>query len=117
MPASAPAISSATFFAANSTQSYAVTGSANETQSYTSSDAEFASFIGTGTVGYTFDGIQYGYSNQQGAATADPDLAAAISVTVTYTYDEVADVPVPAALPLLASAFGVLGLIRLRRKA
>jgi hypothetical protein len=39
-----------------------------------------------------------------------------LKVEVTYSY-EVAAIPVPAALPLLATAFGALGLLRLRRKA
>lgn len=41
-----------------------------------------------------------------------------VTATVTYTYSTpTSDVPVPAALPLLATAFGALGLMRLRRKA
>jgi hypothetical protein len=76
-----------------------------------------ASFVGLGTVGYGF------FGTASATATVSDGLLSGIvghqylvNAEITYTYTTAA-VPVPAALPLLAAAFGALGLMRLRRKA
>lgn len=109
-------ITSATVFAANEVKSYTVAATDTLEQMFTSADGEFAAFLGTGDVSYLFDGFNFSGSSQQGNAAVSSSTFGSMDVVVTYTYDTTV-IPVPAALPLLASAFGVLGLMRLRRKA
>jgi hypothetical protein len=109
-------ITSPEFFAANQFKSYDVDATDTLTEIFTSADGEFAAFLGTGDVSYLFDGFDFSGSSQQGGAAVSPSTFGSVDVVVTYTYDTTV-IPVPAALPLLASAFGVLGLMRLRRKA
>lgn len=104
------------FFAANQAKGYTVAATDTLTEMFTSADGEFAAFLGTGDVSYLFDGFEFSGSQQQGGAAVLPSTFGSMDVVVTYTYDTTV-IPVPAALPLLASAFGVLGLMRLRRKA
>ena len=109
-------ITSATLFAANEVKSYTVAATDTLEQMFSSGDTEFAEFLGTGDVAYLFEGFDFSSNSSQGTAATDPDILGGMDVVVTYTYDTTV-IPVPAALPLLASAFGVLGLMRLRRKA
>lgn len=110
-------ITSPTVFAANELKSYTVAATDTFEQMFSSGDTEFAEFLGTGDVSYLFDGFDFSGSAQTGTAATDRDILGGMGVVVTYTYDAITPIPVPAALPLLASAFGVLGLMRLRRKA
>ncbi len=76
-----------------------------------------ASFIGVGTVSYNFFGSSSDTSSaSNGILRGVQDYLYIVNADVTYTYSP-STVPVPAALPLLATAFGALGVMRLRRKA
>jgi hypothetical protein len=78
-----------------------------------------ASFIGLGTVGYTFFGSATDLSSiTNGLSRGLQDYLFLVNADVTYTYDVVtppSTVPLPAGLPLLASAFGLAALVRRRR--
>ena len=90
----------------------------------TGSDAEtvtildFTDYDGIGEVSVAFDiaGTNQTLIGATGPQSSSGLAESALDIEITYTYTT-ADVPVPAALPLLATAFGALGLLRLRRKA
>ncbi|MGG7566593.1 choice-of-anchor E domain-containing protein [Rhodovulum sp. DZ06] len=79
--------------------------------------AFFGGFTDVGTVTFGFDGdADQSSSADSGVLTGLVDFAYDLDATITYTYTAPpSDVPVPAALPLLAAAFGVMGLVRARR--
>lgn len=68
-----------------------------------------------GFLNYFFSGSANRTDNlDNGLLSGVQDFLYDIDATVTYTY-RVSDVPAPAALPLLAAAFGVMGFVRARR--
>ena len=86
-----------------------------DTGSVSGSQAGGAGFLlpATVDVGYfTLTGISV--TGGGGNLSASQSTQAAIELEVTYNY-RTADVPLPAALPLLASAFGVFGVMRIRK--
>lgn len=91
----------------------------NGTDTGMASYGPLASFIGGGTVSYGFSGSASDTSTvSNGLLRGVQDYEYIVNATVTYTYSTpTSAVPVPAALPLLAAAFGALGVMRLRRKA
>lgn len=84
----------------------------------TASPVDFAAYDGVGetTVDFNVAGSNTTLVGATGPQQSSGQAASDLTITITYTYDSVSDVPVPAALPLMASAFGILGLARLRRK-
>jgi hypothetical protein len=100
--------------AVSPTYNQAFDGTSTDTQNF----GPVASFVGGGTVGYTLFGSALATATiSNGLLSGIGDYLMNVDAEITYTYDEISAVPVPAALPLLATAFGVLGLMRLRRKA
>ena len=70
---------------------------------------------GTGTVSWFFDGSAVQSSTADtGVLTGLVDFSYDLDATITYDYLP-ETIPVPAALPLLAAAFGVMGFVRARR--
>ncbi|MFT7391066.1 MAG: hypothetical protein ACI9ZH_001294 [Paracoccaceae bacterium] len=105
------------------TYSGAATGTTNTQNSLTGTDSgsaadtDLSAYTAGGLVAFLLDG-NVGLITKLGGSQSQTSTGdAALDLTVTYTYEEVAAIPVPAALPLLATAFGALGLLRLRRKA
>lgn len=79
-------------------------------------------YIGNGTFELDFETILgTAFVGGGGNITADQVTNARISATVFYEYDDTPPppgvVPVPAALPLMASALGIFGVVRMRRRA
>ena len=76
-------------------------------------------------IAYQAGPIEMTYNNTQASLSATGPLPVNLStlsadfvytLDVTYVYDDgQTEVPVPAALPLLAAAFGVMGFVRSRR--
>ncbi|MFT6227704.1 MAG: hypothetical protein ACJARE_002113 [Paracoccaceae bacterium] len=79
----------------------------------------FGDYEGTGTVAWDLfiSGLLNTSKSTNTTWSEALDATYSLDPTITYTYTAVAAVPVPTALPLLATAFGALGLLRLRRKA
>ena len=93
-----------------------LTGSDTETVVVT----DFSAYDGIGEVSVAFGltGTNQTLIGATGPQASSGQAQSTLDIEVTYTYTTPpSDVPVPAALPLLAAAFGALGVMRLRRKA
>lgn len=91
-----------------------VAGGDSDTRTY----GPLASFIGLGTVSYTFSGTASDTTAaSNGVLRGMVDYLFLVNADITYTYDEPAPaVPLPASLPLLLAGLGGLHLMR-RKKA
>jgi hypothetical protein len=79
-----------------------------------------AGFIGAGFVTMDYASLSgVSINGGGGNVSAEQTTFGAVGIEVTYNYSERPEevIPVPAALPLLATALGALGLYRSRRKA
>lgn len=83
----------------------------------TGSEAVSASFIGLSLVDVLyFTTTGFGGSGFGGDITISQATDAGIQFSITYEYDEVSEVPLPAAAPLMAAGLGLFGLYGARRR-
>lgn len=92
-----------------------VTGGGSTSEFFTTG---LAPFVGLGFLTPEFDGVGASSGDGAGNLITQFRTTAGGKLSVQYRYEPPSsDVPVPAALPLLAAAMGGLGFMRLRRKS
>jgi hypothetical protein len=115
---------SAPGFAVTASQTGSVGPAMDDDQVQQTFNSGLATFTGNSTIDWVFAGILSNTVTTDGAIATSSSGNAGVTGRITYFYDvppppppptEV--IPVPAALPLLATGLGLFGLMRLRRKA